>query len=586
MGIFGAMTTAITGLRSQSTALEHIANNIANSQTIGYKRTETSFAELVPESPANQQALGVVQAFSRPTNGTQGDISNSDSATSIAINGEGFFIVGEQSGVVDGAPTFTNESLYTRRGDFAVDRNGFLVNGTGYFLKGLPINSVTGNPTGSIPAVISISSDFLAAQATTAINYRANLASFPLTASADASIPLSERLNPSVFSSDPTTAGTGIVSGADASTLIDQSISGGAITTFDAAGQAINVQFRWAKLAPPPVTGTVDISGDLDAGGAGLTPGDSITLTIGTETFTIGFNNTGIAGVGEDVAIDLDGIDNLDGGGDDATGLTLRDAINTLFTGSPASLDGSNQLVLQSPSNTSVAFTGSDASVLTDLGMDAVGTGSATTRTIAFPETWNLFYLSDSTASGSTTAWRNAGTDYIFGNNGQLSPAISNITISNLTVNGNNIGDVRLDHGTNGITQFADSNGTASVTELSQDGFSAGELTAIAISDAGRVVASYTNGRSVDLALIVLADFQADSFLSKVDGGAFRETDESGVPILGAQGTITGNALESSNTDIADEFTKLIVTQQAYAANTRIISTSDEMIQEALNMIR
>lgn len=586
MGIFGAMTTAITGLRSQSTALEHIANNIANSQTIGYKRTETSFVELVPESPANQQALGVVQAFSRPTNAVQGDISNSDSATSIAINGEGYFIVGEQTGLVDGAPTFSNESLYSRRGDFTLDRNGFLVNGSGYFLKGLPINTVTGNPQGSVPDVISISSDFLAAQATTSIDYRANLASFPLTAAADPSTPLSERLNISSFGNDPTTSGTGVVSGTDAANLVDQSISGGAITTYDAQGQAINVQFRWAKLAPPPVSGTVDISGDLDAGGAGLTSGDTLTLTLGNETFTIGFNNTGTAGVGEDAAIDLDGIDNADGGGDDATGATLVAAINNLFSGTPASLNGSNQLVLNSPSNASFVVSANDASVLSDLGLDALGTGSATSRTVAFPETWNLFYLSDSSATGSATAWRNAGTDYVFGSNGQLSPAISSITLSSLTVNGTNLGDVRLDHGTNGITQFADSNGIAAVTSLLQDGFSAGELTDIAISDDGRVVASYTNGRNVDLAQIVLADFQADSFLAKVDGGAFRETDESGVPILGSQGTITGNALESSNTDIADEFTKLIVTQQAYAANTRIISTSDEMIQEALNMIR
>ncbi len=586
MGIFGAMTTAITGLRSQSTALEHISNNIANSQTIGYKRTETSFVELVPESPANKQALGVAQAFSRPTNGVQGDISNSDSATAIAINGEGYFIVGEQTGLVDGSPTFSNESLYTRRGDFELDKNGFLVNGSGYFLKGLPINSVTGNPQGSVPDVISISSDFLAAQATTSIDYRANLASYPLTASADPATPLSERLNVASYGNDPTTSGTGIVTGTDAATFVDQSISGGAITTYDAQGQATNVQFRWAKLAPPPVTGSVNISGDLDAGGVGLTPGDKLTLMIGNETFTIGFNNTGTAGAGEAAAIDLDGVDNADGGGDDATGATLVSTINTLFAGTPASLNASNQLVLSSPSNASLVVTGSDASVLTDLGLDAVGTGSATTRTVAFPETWNLFYLSDSTATGSTTAWRNAGTDYVFGSNGQLNPAIANVTLTNLTVNGTNLGNVRIDHGTNGITQFADSNGIASVTELSQDGFAAGELTDIAISDDGRVVATYTNGRNVDLAQIVLADFQADSFLAKVDGGAFRETDASGVPILGSQGTITGNALESSNTDIADEFTKLIVTQQAYAANTRIISTSDEMIQEALNMVR
>ena len=60
----------------------------------------------------------------------------------------------------------------------------------------------------------------------------------------------------------------------------------------------------------------------------------------------------------------------------------------------------------------------------------------------------------------------------------------------------------------------------------------------------------------------------------------------SGPPIPGAPGTIVGSALEGSNTDVADEFTKLIVTQQAYSANTRIVTTTNEMLQDVLNMLR
>jgi flagellar hook protein FlgE len=106
------------------------------------------------------------------------------------------------------------------------------------------------------------------------------------------------------------------------------------------------------------------------------------------------------------------------------------------------------------------------------------------------------------------------------------------------------------------------------------------------VSEEGRIVASYTNGRAVDIAEISLASFNGDGGLAKTDGGAFRATPASGAPILGSLGSVVGSALEGSNTDIADEFTKLIVTQQAYAANTRIISTADEMVQEALNMVR
>ncbi|MFT6659966.1 flagellar basal body rod C-terminal domain-containing protein, partial [Maritalea sp.] len=66
----------------------------------------------------------------------------------------------------------------------------------------------------------------------------------------------------------------------------------------------------------------------------------------------------------------------------------------------------------------------------------------------------------------------------------------------------------------------------------------------------------------------------------------YSATSESGDAILDVDGSVTGAALEASNTDISEEFTKLIVTQQAYAAGTRIVSSADEMLQEALNMVR
>lgn len=457
MGIFGAMTTAITGLQAQSKALEHISNNIANSQTTGYKRTETSFVDLVPDSPAKQQALGVVSANSRATNAVQGDVSISDTETFMAINGDGYFIVGESIGVSDGNIVFNNEDLYTRRGDFELDRYGHLVNGGGYYLKGLPIDPETGNPSGSSPEIVEVSNDFLAAKATTVVDYRTNLASYPLTTNADENVPGSELLNPADFANDPTVGNDEFIQGVDNTIFIENSISGGAVTAFDAGGNSANVQFRWAKV-------------------------------------------------------------------------------------------------------------------------DSVSTGGT--------DTWNLFYLEDASATGTDPAWRNVGIDYSFGIDGQLNPAVTSLTLTTPTVNGIPLGDLEINHGKNGITQFADANGTAKITDIGQNGYAAGELNGLSVSDQGRLVANYSNGQQVALATIELANFNADGFLRKLDGGAFQQTDESGQPILGSQSNIVGSALESSNTDIADEFTKLIVTQQAYAANTRIVSTGDEMLQEALNMVR
>ena len=72
---------------------------------------------------------------------------------------------------------FGGADYYTRRGDFQTDKNGYLVNGAGYYLMGLPIDATTGNLTGSVPQLLQFQNDFLPAQETTAIQYRANLAS-------------------------------------------------------------------------------------------------------------------------------------------------------------------------------------------------------------------------------------------------------------------------------------------------------------------------------------------------------------------------------------------------------------------------
>ena len=183
-------------------------------------------------------------------------------------------------------------------------------------------------------------------------------------------------------------------------------------------------------------------------------------------------------------------------------------------------------------------------------------------------------------------AWRNAGVNYTFGANGQMNPLIATLALNNVTVDGISLGNVQVVHGAGGITQFSDANGTVKVNLLTQNGYAAGELQTVAVSDKGRVVGSYSNGRTIDLAEITLADFNGANFLKRIDGGAFEVTDESGAPTYGASGKIVGSSLEGSNTDIADEFTKLIVTQQAYSSNTRVITTANQMVQDLLNMLR
>jgi flagellar hook protein FlgE len=256
------------------------------------------------------------------------------------------------------------------------------------------------------------------------------------------------------------TAGTGVVIGSDTATFANESISGGAVTAFDATGTPVNLQLRWAK----------------------------------TDSATLGVGHT---------------------------------------------------------------------------------------------DTWNLFYQANTNATGAQTAWINAGTNFVFGTNGALvSPSGSSITLSNVAVNNQPLGNLTVALGTGGLTQYASVGGTATINQIQQDGFAAGQLQTVAINNSGLVVGTFSNGQNLDLAAVSLSHFNGPNYLKPLDGGAYAATDQSGVAIAGATGTISGSSVESSNTDIADEFTKLIVTQQAYSANTKVITTAQTMTQDLLNVLR
>ena len=156
MGIYGALSTAVTGLRAQSFALENISGNIANSQPTGFKRVDTDFLDLIPDQPTKIQTSGSVLAQSQSTNTQQGDVKSVSNSTYMAVNGSGFFVVEPAIGQTDGAAVFGGSNYYTRRGDFDINKNGYLVNGSGYYLKGLPIDATTGNISSSLPQVIRI----------------------------------------------------------------------------------------------------------------------------------------------------------------------------------------------------------------------------------------------------------------------------------------------------------------------------------------------------------------------------------------------------------------------------------------------
>ncbi|HZL32311.1 MAG TPA: flagellar hook-basal body complex protein [Pseudolabrys sp.] len=670
MGIFGALTTAVTGMQAQAFALQNISGNIANSQTTAYKRTDTSFEDLIQDNIPSQQKAGNVVATSLATNTVQGDIQSASVSTFIAVNGQGFFVVEKPESFADNRPTFSGVDMYTRRGDFQLDQNGYLVNGAGYYLMGIPIDSTTGNLAGSVPQMLQFQNGFLPAQATTEIDYRANLASYPQTVDHDTSVPGSELLNPSNFSANPINGvlanakftGSGASVLPDAAAVLTGSASlttpvlSSAGGTLDINGTSVtinagdNAAAILADINAPATVALTGVTATLDGGATGklvLTSADASTnIAIGSgSTFglltelglSVGTTNAtnlltqNIAASGQTMTLTVGANTTLTlnfGAGNIVTLADLNTELATL-AGGTASVDPTNgNIDAVASSSTDTITVGGDATasnfgIHTSTALPSNGSvvgqdvtaflnesmsggaitaydtsGSAVNIQLRWAkvdssllgaghsDTWNLFYQADSNATGINPSWVNAGTDYTFGPNGQLNPPVNAVTLSNVTVNGIPLGDIRLVHNTSGISQFADSNGTVQVNMLQQNGYAAGQLQSISVSDKGRIAGTYSNGRTIDLAEVTLANFNGPNMLKRADGGSFSATAESGTPTYGGSGQIIGSSLEGSNTDIADEFTKLIVTQQAYSANTKVITTTNQMVQDLLNMLR
>jgi flagellar hook protein FlgE len=610
MGIFDALNTAVGGLQAQSFALQNISGNIANASTTGYKGIETSFEDLIPDSTSpSRQVAGGVTAFAQATITTQGTVSVTTVATNMAINGDGFFSVQKATGTTDNLPVFNGVTDYTRRGDFQVNSNGNLVNGAGYYLMGVGVDPKTGNPLGNVPQVLQFQNNFIPAQTTTSIKYAANLPSTPTTAvsstAATGTINAAGGLNPFDFTVNPLALGT------PAQPFGDKSVTGTAETNQAATPVSITTATTLSGTSPS------------DSLSAGFAVGDQITVDGTTLTFIAGAASSGNnIGVGDTVGSLLTKIGSLTG-----VTPTLTGGAITLHTGIAADLSitagatatatnalaalgfsGGAVTLARSPQgspgqgyvvgNDLQTFLNESISGGAVTAYDSTGTAVnvqlrwAKTDSSALggshANTWNLFYQTDPTATGgSSKAWINAGTNFTFGPTGVLtSPATPAITIPNVQVGAQSLGNLSFSMGAGTLTQFASTGGTVTINTITQNGFAAGQLQSVAINNNGIVVGTFSNGQNLDLASVTLSHFNGTNYLKSLDGGAYAVTDQSGPAIIGASGSISGSSLEGSNTDIASEFTKLIVTQQAYSANTKVITTANSMVQDLLNVLR
>jgi flagellar hook protein FlgE len=134
MSLFGALSSGVSGLTAQSSAMGAISDNITNVSTIGYKNTSVNFQSLVTKQTSSTfYSAGGVQSKPRQDTGVQGLLQASTSQTDVAISGQGFFVVNEAA-----SPTVDDQFLYTRSGSFFMDNEGFLRNTSGFYLQGWP----------------------------------------------------------------------------------------------------------------------------------------------------------------------------------------------------------------------------------------------------------------------------------------------------------------------------------------------------------------------------------------------------------------------------------------------------------------
>jgi flagellar hook protein FlgE len=195
MSLFGAMNTAISGLTAQSNAFSNISDNVANSQTVGYKRVDTNFIDYLTTSNATENDSGAVVTTPDYVNNVQGTITQTDNPLGLAIAGQGFFAVSQQNGEINNLPTFSAQQYYSRAGDFQMDKNGYLVNSADEFLNGWPVNAQSGVVNQNALAPIQVTQTVYNPVATSNVTLSANLPATPATGTATPASPISSDID-------------------------------------------------------------------------------------------------------------------------------------------------------------------------------------------------------------------------------------------------------------------------------------------------------------------------------------------------------------------------------------------------------
>jgi flagellar hook protein FlgE len=291
MSLSGALNSAVSALNAQSSALAMISDNLANSTTTGYKTTSASFSSLLTgTSSGSSYSSGGVSVAPTSNISAQGLLAASSVSTNMAIDGNGFFVVSSESD--------TNDTFYTRNGEFTVDAEGYITN-NGYYLQGWPTDAdgdVKGGGTGSLEAIDTKAISTIASATTTA----SLIANLPAEAEINSTFTSPIEVYDSLgTAASMTVTWTKTAENTWSASFSDPVLSSDTSQTIgDVSTAAVTITFNsdgtlnTTMPRPPTVgitdwtTGAGDSSITLDLGASGTSSGLS-QLSTGSETLTV-----------------------------------------------------------------------------------------------------------------------------------------------------------------------------------------------------------------------------------------------------------------------------------------------------------
>lgn len=550
MSAFGA---AISGLQSSEQWLSVISNNVSNSETVGFKSGQVNFATLISqtlESPSGDnsgQNIGGIDAIQVglgvtvgdiATNLNQGAIETTGQVTDIAIQGQGYLTV--NSGT---------QTLYTRAGNLTFDSTGDLVTANGGLVQGwsLAESIQPGNPDAADVDAAFDANGGAPSPAMTLISTTLNTSN--TSDIGDIVIPNNLQLAAmaTTDNTDPNIQNLGVSLAGN----LDSSTPDTNNNLLTAAG---------VTSAAPPVT---QANVQLLIQDANATSNFTTYDSLGTPTnFTVYWVQTANTPLAPPV-----------------WSYYIYDTTNGA---TPQPADGAAY-----PTPGSFILSGGAAG-------DDVGAGILTTLTDAV-----TFNNDGSLATNGSNVLGQNGIITLPNTDGSLTPFTFDINLGtpNMPATATSPATWGKSNGLTGEFGGGTTNGTTGVYTPNQsiytksvDGYEKGTLTGLSFNSTGGVEATFTNGQTIVIAQLALTNFTNPGGLESDGGNYFTRTDNSGSAQIGTAGSdgfgsIQGGALEESNVSMSTELTNMILAQNMYQANAKVITTQANLFQDLFNAI-